>query len=401
MTGPISNDAGAQEKVFAFLMDPVAHPDMRRIDTHAASVFLEGARALKIKRAGRNPYLDYSTLSKRKAACDEEMKVNSRFAPQIYRRVVPITQGDDGSLSIDGAGVAVEFAIEMTRFDERQTIDHLAEAGEPDRDLVDAIADVIAASHAVAPPAPAKPWIESIPAFIDDNTRAFRAAAFRASDVDDLEDASQSAFSRIRKLLEQRGKQGYVRRCHGCVGRYCLRSCVPNDGFTSLRPACRRKRPPQQVSEDSILRTSRCPRGVTVVYVAPCGYPRQGAAGPSWPVTERQGRNHASGPGLFQACAAVDPSSGANARGCWRIVWNRKIGSGARACACRHPAAGSGCVAHRCPAKATIWSQGNGSAARDRIPAGGDRENLRHSRATGHADSFTRSFRCRRRGVCT
>ena len=29
----------------------------------------------------------------------------------------------------DGDGAPVEFAVEMTRFDERQTIDHLAEAG--------------------------------------------------------------------------------------------------------------------------------------------------------------------------------------------------------------------------------------------------------------------------------
>jgi hypothetical protein len=46
---------------------------------HAASVFLEGDRALKIKRAVRFPYLDYSTLAKWKAACDEEMKVNGAF----------------------------------------------------------------------------------------------------------------------------------------------------------------------------------------------------------------------------------------------------------------------------------------------------------------------------------
>jgi len=215
MTASTSADADAQDRVFAFLTDPATHPGVHRIDTHAAAVFLEGASALKIKLAARFPYLDYSTLAKRKAACDEEIKVNRPFAPQIYHRVVPITQNADGSLGIDGSGPPVEFAIEMTRFDERQTIDHLAEAGEPDRDLVDAIADVIAASHAVAPPAPAEPWIESIPAFIDDNSMAFRTAAFPASDVDDLDDASRSAFCRVRKLLEQRGKQGYVRRCHG------------------------------------------------------------------------------------------------------------------------------------------------------------------------------------------
>ena len=187
-----------------------------RIDTHAASVFLQGTRALKVKQAVRYPYLDYSTLLKRKAACDEEMKINSQFAPQIYRRVVPITQGSDGSFSIDGDGVPVEFAIEMNRFDERQTIDHLAEAGEPDRDLVESIADAIVASHAVAPPAPIESWIKSIPAFIKRNTTAFRTAAcFPASDVADLDEASQSAFSRARKSLEQRGRQGHVRRCHG------------------------------------------------------------------------------------------------------------------------------------------------------------------------------------------
>ena len=216
MTASTPADAELQDRVFAFLTDPATHPGVHRIDTHAAAVFLEGTRALKIKRAVLFPYLDYSTLAKRKAACDEEIKVNRAFAPQIYHRVVPITQNADGSLCIDGSGAPVEFAIEMTRFDEQQTIDHLAEAGELDSVLIDAIADAIAASHAVAPLAPAEPWITSIPAIIEDNSTAFRTAAcFPASDVDALEEASKSAFSRIRQLLEQRAKQGYVRRCHG------------------------------------------------------------------------------------------------------------------------------------------------------------------------------------------
>lgn len=216
MTTSVAADTSTQERVFAFLTDSIAHPHVIRIDTHAASVFLEGDRALKIKRAVRFPYLDYSTLEKRKAACDAEMTINRQFAPQIYRRVIPITQNGDGSLSIDGDGAPVEYAIEMTRFDERQTIDHLAESGELDRAIVDAIADAIAASHAVAPLAPVEPWIRSTPAFIDANSKAFRTAAcFAADDIDDLEAASLSAFSCIRKLLEQRGRQGHVRRCHG------------------------------------------------------------------------------------------------------------------------------------------------------------------------------------------
>jgi hypothetical protein len=55
-----------QENVFAFLTDLATYPLVHRIDTHAASVFPEDDRALKIKRAVCFPYLDYSTLAKRR-----------------------------------------------------------------------------------------------------------------------------------------------------------------------------------------------------------------------------------------------------------------------------------------------------------------------------------------------
>jgi hypothetical protein len=155
-------------------------------------------------------------LEKRKAACEEEIRINHPFAPQIYHRAVAITQSADGSLDIDGNGRPVEYAVEMTRFDERQTIDHLAAAGPLDADLVEAMAAAIAASHDVAPLVPAEPWINSIPGIIEGNTTGFReAACFSAGDVDDLRQASLSAFAGIRGVLEQRGRQGYVRRCHG------------------------------------------------------------------------------------------------------------------------------------------------------------------------------------------
>jgi uncharacterized protein len=216
MTASIARECSSQETVFAFLMGLTTHPPVRRIDTHAASVFLAGPRALKVKRAVRFPFLDYSTLAKRKAACEAEISVNRPFAPQIYRGVVALTRDGNGSLNIDGDGTPVEYAVEMARFDESQTIDHLAEAGTPDLDLVCGIADAIAASHARAAPASAEPWIKSIPSLLAGNTDAFRAAAWiRREIVDELDGTSQSAFLRIRKLLQQRGENGFVRHCHG------------------------------------------------------------------------------------------------------------------------------------------------------------------------------------------
>src|SRR5437868_14932791 len=112
------HQADSQESVFALLGDPATHgAPVRRIDTHAASVFLAGERAYKVKRAVRFPFLDYSTLARRKAACEAELAVNHPFAPEIYLRVVAITRAN-GRLTLGGGGEPVEWAVEMRRFDE-------------------------------------------------------------------------------------------------------------------------------------------------------------------------------------------------------------------------------------------------------------------------------------------
>ncbi|WP_027528466.1 bifunctional aminoglycoside phosphotransferase/ATP-binding protein [Bradyrhizobium sp. Ec3.3] len=213
---PSHPDTSTQERIFAFLTDPRTHPGVTRIDTHAASVFLDGNRALKIKRAVRFPFLDYSTLEKRKAACEEEIRINQPLAPQIYRRVVAITEERDGSLRIEGEGPAIEFAVEMIRFDENRTLDHLAQAGPLDPHLATGIADAIAASHAIAARVEAPRWIGKIPALIDGNSEGLRRGGHvSTTEIDELARASHDAFVRVRELLEDRGRRGFVRRCHG------------------------------------------------------------------------------------------------------------------------------------------------------------------------------------------
>src|SRR6478752_5374272 len=117
-----------QKDVLAFLGGRIHDATMARVDTHASIVFLEQDRVLKIKRAVRLPFLDYSTLDKRKRACEEELAVNRHHAPKLYRRLVPITR-TAGGIEIDGDGPTIEWAVEMARFDEAKTLDHLARAG--------------------------------------------------------------------------------------------------------------------------------------------------------------------------------------------------------------------------------------------------------------------------------
>ena len=143
----------SQQAVIDFLGDPATHGGsaVKRIDTHAATVFLAGERALKIKRAVRFPVLDYSTLDRRKAACAAELEVNHPYAPAIYRRAVAITREKDGTLAVGGEGKPVEWAVEMRRFDETQTLDHLAQAGRIGGALADALGREVARAHAAAP----------------------------------------------------------------------------------------------------------------------------------------------------------------------------------------------------------------------------------------------------------
>ena len=79
--------AGTQDDVFIFLAQPSRHgAPTQRIDTHISVVFLAGECAYKIKRAVRLPFLDFSTLTKRKAACDSELEANQPFAPDARGR---------------------------------------------------------------------------------------------------------------------------------------------------------------------------------------------------------------------------------------------------------------------------------------------------------------------------
>src|SRR5438477_7251749 len=97
------HERSSQEPVFTLLSDPATHGGraVKRVDTHAASVFLVGDRAYKVKRAVRFPFLDYSTIERRKRACEAELAVNRPFATQIYLGVLPITRTDEGKLALD------------------------------------------------------------------------------------------------------------------------------------------------------------------------------------------------------------------------------------------------------------------------------------------------------------
>src|SRR5260221_3449967 len=218
-TAKAMNCGGGQGAVFGLPAGAATHGGgaVPRSDTQAGSVFLAGDRGFKVKRAVRCAFLDYSTLPKRKSACEAELRINRPFAPEIYRRVVGITREADGALKLDGAGAAVEWAVEMHRFDENATLDRLAAAGKIDAALSDALGRAVAALHARASAVEAEPWIAALADYIEQNDAAFRAVPdlFPPAEVELLTTKSRAAHARIRPLIVERGDRGLVRRLHG------------------------------------------------------------------------------------------------------------------------------------------------------------------------------------------
>jgi aminoglycoside phosphotransferase family enzyme/predicted kinase len=209
----------AQAEVIAFLSDPSTYAcgePVDRFETHANLVFLAGTDAWKIKRAVRFPYLDFSTLDRRREACRREVEVNRRFTPELYVDCVPITCRSDGGFEIDGPGEVVEWCVHMRRFDQAALLSNIANTDGITPDLARSVADTVFESHAHADP------IESaVPRALFGRVVSSLCQSLSRSEVFEAElvQAFSASVARQHTLaqttLEERARQGCVRRCHG------------------------------------------------------------------------------------------------------------------------------------------------------------------------------------------
>lgn len=230
--------AGAQAETLAFLGDPRTHggAPVERIDTHAATVFLAGDRAFKLKRAVRYPYLDYSTVEKREAACRAELAINRRIAPALYLGVRTIRRGTDGGLVLDGeaaGGEAVDWVVAMRRFPDDALFDRLADRGALTPAIMRSLAQRIAAFHAAAEIRRDGGGVAAMRVVVDGNLDEMAASPtlFPPDRLDRLATRSADALDRLTGVLEDRRRGGFVRHCHGDLH---LRNIVLLDGVPTL-----------------------------------------------------------------------------------------------------------------------------------------------------------------------
>ena len=189
------------------------------IETHASWVILAGAYAYKIKKPVNFGFLDFSTPTLRRAACEEELRLNRRTAPQLYEALVAI--GDQPVALDDPHQAAVEYAVRMQRFPQTALLATVLDHHANPLHLLDALAHHIADFHAAAGVAgPLSDW--GSPASIwqpaQDNLRQLRASTDDAAvlaDVEAVDAWMHATYARLEPALSQRQRAGRVRECHG------------------------------------------------------------------------------------------------------------------------------------------------------------------------------------------
>jgi aminoglycoside phosphotransferase family enzyme/predicted kinase len=222
-----------QSEVIAFLeahLSPV-----KRIDTHGAVVFLAGARAYKLKRAVKFPYMDFSTVERRAAMCAAEIEINRRLAPEIYLGTAAVWRGRDGKPALGEVGEAAEAAIDwlvvMHRFDEEGLLDRMAERGALTSELMAALGARVARFHdGLAPIKSGFCTPDDYRHSVAADVRQMREAGDRLDPPtsEALAEAMPKALEPHMDLVARRVVAGAVRRCHGDLH---LRNIVLIDGW--------------------------------------------------------------------------------------------------------------------------------------------------------------------------
>lgn len=213
-----------QRNLIRSLANPSVYPhdtdQFQLIETHISWVFLSGPYVYKIKKAIDLEFLDFSTLDKRKFYCEEELRLNSRLAPELYLGVVPIT-GTPDQPQLGGSGEAFEYAVKMRRFPQQALLSYMQQQNLLATTHIDHIVTQVANFHQAIPTAAAGTNYgdpEHVAAPVHENFVQIRERIRDARAIELLDQVRVWAEREQQTSYEkfsQRKEQGFIRECHG------------------------------------------------------------------------------------------------------------------------------------------------------------------------------------------
>lgn len=211
-----------EPELLSALRDPRFYPhspaEVTVLETHISWVFLAGDLVYKCKKPVRFDFLDFSTLESRKRACDDEVRLNRRLAPETYLGVVPVTRGSCG-LQIGGDGPAVEWLVQMRRLPIQQTLDQRLWRGNVQQADVSRLADLLRPFFRNQPPVPVTvaAYRDRLIAQVQQNRRELLATAHHlpAEVIQRVHAAQLQLLHRRRDCFDERVIAGRIIEGHG------------------------------------------------------------------------------------------------------------------------------------------------------------------------------------------
>ncbi len=244
MTDPTHNDTSAL--VAAALQLPETYPadaqpeSIEVRETHSAIVFLAGDYAYKMKKPVDFGFLDFTTLEKRRHFCYQEMLLNQRIAPEIYRAVVSVAPDGAGGYKIgpEDDPSAVEYLVQMTRLPEDKMLNARLDRGDVTADMLRDLGHIIADFHneartddAIA----AAGDLEGVRFNVEENfsqTAPFIGRTISQETYDEVSTYARRFMESRATLFHTRAAQGFVKDSHGDL--HAQQICIEDNGRISV-----------------------------------------------------------------------------------------------------------------------------------------------------------------------
>ncbi|HWM25266.1 MAG TPA: AAA family ATPase [Chthoniobacterales bacterium] len=214
----------AQDELLTFLRSPASYsekPEAVEIrQTHISIVAMTPSFVFKIKKPLDLGFLDFSTLEKRREACEAEVRLNQRLCRDVYLGVVPISR-KDGALHFGEEGEAIDYAVKMRRLPEEGFLEQrLTRNGVTSADL-DRVADKLSGFYrSQQSSTEIAEWGRGAKLRIstDENfsqTEPFVGTLLSRAAFEAIRYFADLFYDRHADLFDRRRKDGRILDCHG------------------------------------------------------------------------------------------------------------------------------------------------------------------------------------------
>lgn len=231
------------------LLDPKAYPDspkhIEMMQTQMSFVFLIGDYVYKVKKPVNLGYLDYTTLDKRHFFCQREVELNQRLCPDVYLGVVSITR-DKNSISIEGNGKVIEYAVKMRYLPQAAMMNVLLVNNQVSSGMIVSLAKKLTEFHQKAETNAAISAFGDIKAIMVNTkenfsqTEKYIGYTISREQYQHIEDYTDSFMENNASLFRERIANGKIKDCHGDLhaahicftDSICIYDCIEfNDRF--------------------------------------------------------------------------------------------------------------------------------------------------------------------------